>query len=213
MFGNKKNDKSVAVKEKVEKLPAPRQIPEPVQKYLISVHKLDPSLAQIFKAVIHRKPEHEKEFDIRIFDESACLAKKVIVKDYTSLETHPDLVLYEGTYSEASKQVDMKQKNNPTIDTTLFSEAEILQKIEALEKPGDNVMFFMARGSANGGPLGKGCAIIELISGHSNKKDYNILLADVVGTQPVDKGEKLFHSNKPKKIAEWVKDAHHKRIY
>ena len=213
MFGIKKNGQSVAVKEKVEKLPGPRQIPEPVQKYLISVHKLNPDLAQIFKTVIRRKPEHEKEFDIRVFDDSACLAKKVTVKDYTTLETHPDLVLYEGTYSEISKQVDMKQKNNPTTDTTLFNEAEILQKIEALEAPGDSVMFFMARGSANGGPLGKGCAIVQLIAGNSNKKEYNILLADVVGTQPVDKGEKLFHSNKPKKIAEWIKDAHHKRVY
>ena len=213
MFGIKKNGQSVAVKEKVEKLPGPRQIPEPVQKYLISVHKLNPDLAQIFKTVIRRKPEHEKEFDIRVFDDSACLAKKVTVKDYTTLETHPDLVLYEGTYSEVSKQVDLKQKTNPTTDTTLFNEAEILQKIEALEAPGDSVMFFMARGSANGGPLGKGCAIVQLIAGNSNKKEYNILLADVVGTQPVDKGEKLFHSNKPKKIAEWIKDAHHKRVY
>ena len=213
MFGIKKNNKSVAVKEKVEKLPAPRPIPEPVQKYLISEYKLESTLAQIFKMVMRRRPEHEKEFDIRVFDESACLAKKVIVKDYTTLEAHPDLVLYEGTYSEVSKQVEMKQMNNPTIDTTLFSEAEILQKIEALEVPGDNVMFFMARGSANGGPLGKGCAIIELVAGNSNKKEYDILVADVVGTQPVDKGQKLFHSNKPKKIAEWIKDAHHKRIY
>jgi hypothetical protein len=213
MFGNRRNNKSVAVKEKVEKLPGPRLIPEPVQKYLTSVHKLDPALAQIFKMVARRQPEHEKEFDIRIFDESACLAKKVIVKDFTTLETHPDLVLYEGTYSEVSKQVDIKQKNDPAIAITLFSEAEILQKIAALENPGESVMFFMARGSANGGPLGKGCAIIELIAGNSNKKEYDILIADVVGTQPIGKGEKLFHSNKPKKIAEWVKDAHHKRIF
>ena len=52
-----------------------------------------------------------------------------------------------------------------------------------------------------------------MMKGNLNKKEYDIYTADVVGTQPVDKGEKLFHSNKPKKIAEWVKDAHHKRIY
>ena len=213
MFGIKKHEKSTAVKEKVEKLPGPRLIPEPVQKYLISTYKLDPNLAQIFKMVIHRKPEGEREFDIRIFDESACLAKKVTVIDYTTLDTKPDLVLYEGTYSEISKHVELKEKNRPTTETTIFSEAEILQKIEALENPGSNVMFFMARGSANGGPLGKGCAIIELVTLNSNKKEYDIYTADVVGTQPVGKGDKLFHSNKAKKIAEWIKDAHHKRMY
>ena len=213
MFGIKKHEKSTAVKEKVEKLPGPKMIPEPVQKYLINTCKLDPDLAQIFKMVMRRKPEGEREFDIMIFDESACLAKKITIIDYTTLNANSDLVLYEGTYSETSKQVELKEKNSPMIHTTLFSEADILQKIEALDAPGDSIMFFMARGSANGGPLGKGCAIIELAAGNLNKKEYDIYTADVVGTQPVDKGEKLFHSNKPKKIAEWVKDAHHKRIY
>jgi hypothetical protein len=213
MFGIKKNEKSVALKEKVEKLPGPRLIPEPVQEYLISAHRLDPDLAKIFKTVMRRNHKSEREFDIRVFDESTCLAKKVVIKDYTTLDTNPDLVLYEGTFNEITKHVELKEKNQPTKGTTIFSEAEILQKIEALENPGNSVMFFMARGSANGGPLGKGCAIVELIAQNSNKKEYNIYIADVVGTQPVDKGEKLFHSNKPKKIAEWIKEAHHKRMY
>jgi hypothetical protein len=88
-----------------------------------------------------------------------------------------------------------------------------LQKIEALNEQGSTVLYFLGRGPANGGPLGKGCAIVELVSNDPKKKDYSIYTADVLGTQPVDKGEKLFHSNKPKQIAKWIKEAHHKRIY
>jgi hypothetical protein len=213
MFGNKKNDKAVATKTKPEKLPGPRPIAEPVQKQMTGTYKLDPELVQIFKMVMHRKNEGEKEFDIRIFDESACLAKKVQVKDYTTLDAYPDLILYEGTFDEADKRVDLKEKNRPITDTPIYSEAEILQKIEALDKPGSTVMFFLGRGPANGGPLGKGCTIVELISSDPKKKEYNIYTADVIGTQPVDKGDKLFHSNKEKQIVKWIKEAHHKRIY
>lgn len=213
MFGNKKNDKAVATKAKPEKLPGPKLIPEPVQKHLTSIYKLEPELAQIFKIVMHRKNEGERAFDIRIFDESACLAKQIQVKDYTTLDAYPDLVLYEGTFDEAEKRTDLKEKNRPITDTPIYTEVEILQKIEALDKPGNTVMFFLGRGPANGGPLGKGCTIIELISKDPKKKEYNIYTADVIGTQPVGQGDKLFHSNKAKQIAKWIKEGHHKRMY
>jgi hypothetical protein len=213
MFGIKKHDNAVATKVKTEKLPGPKLIPEPVQKHLTKEYKIDPELTQIFKSVMRRKNEGEREFDVRIFDDSACLAQKVQVKDYTTLDTHPDLVLYEGSFDETGKRIELKEKNRPITDTPIYTEAEILQKIEALKEPGSTVLYFLGRGPANGGPLGKGCAIVELVSNDPKKKDYNIYTADVVGTQPVDKGEKLFHSNKPKQIAKWIKEAHHKRMY
>jgi len=207
--------KPKAEKPKVKKLPGPRQIPGLVEKHIIAEYKMDPELVRILKAVVHTRSTEEGVFNIRVFDESEALAKKIQVKDYTSLDEHPDLIIYEGWFDERSKRVELEEKKKISSDTTIFTEAEIRQKIEALSEPSSSLFFYQARGSAHGGPLGTGAAVIELNPNYLKKKGkkYNIYTADVVDMQPVGKGEKLFDSNKPKDIAKWVKDAHHKRMY
>jgi len=56
---------------------------------------------------------------------------------------------------------------------------------------------------------------VELNPNYPGKKQkrYNVYIADVVEMQPVGKGQKLWDSDKPKEIARWIKEAHHKRIY
>jgi hypothetical protein len=60
-----------------------------------------------------------------------------------------------------------------------------------------------------------GAAVIELNPNYPGKKQkkYIVYMADVIDMQPVGKGDKLFDSDKPKDIARWFKDGHHKRIY
>lgn len=202
------------VKEE-EKLRKPQAIPGLVQKYLVDEWKLSPDLVLLLKAVVRKSASRETASDIRIFDESEALAKKVQVAGYTTLDEHVDLILYEGWFSETTKQVELQEKKKVDWDTPLFTEAEIQQKIEALNEPGGTVFFYMARGGTHGGPLGMGAAVIELNPGYAEKKGkkYNIYTADVVDMQPVGRGQKLFDSNKTKDITRWVKDAHHKRMY
>ena len=203
------------LKPKVEKLPGPRQIPGLVEKHLIAEYKMDADLARILKAVVRASSTKEGVFNIRVFDESEALAKKIQVKDYTSVDEHPDLTIYEGWFDEKSRRVKLEEKKKISSDTTIFTEAEIQQRIEALSEPGSSAFFYMARGSTHGGPLGMGAAVVELNPNYPGKKGkkYNIYTADVVDMQPVGKGQKLFDSNKPKDIAHWIKEAHHKRMY
>ena len=35
-------------------------------------------------------------YDVRVFDKTKAEAVKIKVEDYTSLDTHPELILYEG---------------------------------------------------------------------------------------------------------------------
>ena len=200
--------------EKGEKLPGPKEIPGLVQNHLIAERKMDPDLARILKAVVHKNPKGEKTFNIRIFDESEAGAKKIQVKDYTSLDEYPDLIIYEGWFDEAAKQVELEEKK-VIPDTTILTEAEIQQKIEGLTEPGSTVFFYQARGPAQGGPLGMGCAVIELNPNYPGKKQkkYIVYTPDVVDMQPVGKGQKLFDSDKPKDLVRWIKQAHHKRLY
>jgi hypothetical protein len=212
MFWGKK---STEEEEKKEKLSGPKEIPGPVQNYLVAERKMDADLVKLLKGVVRKSPNGETVFHFRVFDESEGLAKKLQVKDYTSLDESPDLIIYEGWYDERSKQVKLEEKKKVSWDTPIFTQAEIQQRIEAIKEPGDMVFFYMARGSVHGGPLGMGAAVIELNPNYPGKKQkrYIIYVADVIDMQPVGKGQKLFDSDKPKEIARWVKDGHHKRMY
>jgi len=215
MFGKKQTVGEKPPQPKIEKLPGPKLIPGLVEKHLIAEYKMDPDLARILKAVVRRSTKAVKTFDCRIFDGAEAEASEVEIKDYTSLDGHPELILYEGWFDEQSKGVELEEKKRVGYDVPLFTEAEILQKIEALSEPGSTDFFYQAQGPAVGGPLGRGAAIVELNPGFPNKKGrkYIIYTANVVGVEPVSKRRKLFDSNKPKEIANWVKGAHCKRTY
>jgi hypothetical protein len=208
MFWGKKSTKEE------EKLSGPRAIPEPVQNYLVTERKMDPDLVKLLKAV-ERKSTTEAAFNIRVFDESEATARQVQVKDYTSLDECPDLIIYEGWYDKGAKQVKLEEKKKVNWNTPIFTQVEIQQKIEGLSEPGNAVFFYTARGGRHGGPLGMGATVIELNPNYPGKKQkkYIIYMADVIDMQPVGKGDKLFDSDKPKDIARWLKDGHHKRMY
>ena len=208
MFWNKKSAKEEG------KLSGPKEIPGPVQNYLVAERKMDPDLVKLLKTV-ERKSTTGATFNIRVFDNSEAIAKKVQVKDYTSLDECPDLIIYEGWFDEGAKQVKLEEKKKVNWDTPIFTQAEIQQTIEALKEPGNTVFFYMARGSKNGGPLGMGAAVIELNPNYPGKKQrkYIAYTADVIDMQPVGKGDKIFDSDKPKDIAHWIKSAHLKREY
>ena len=193
----------------------PREIPEVVQQYLVNETRMGVDLAKLLKVVMRKSATGDRGFDIRIFDDSEATAKEIHVKDYSSLDECPDLVLYEGWFNKEGRQVKLEEKTKVSWNTPIFSQEEIMHKIEALKEPGATVFFYMGRGSSHGGPLGMGAAVIELNPSYPAKKEkkYNAYRTDVINMQPVGKGRKVFDSDKPKEIARWVKDGHHKRIY
>ena len=93
----------------------------------------------------------------------------------------------------------------------LYTKAEIQEKIEALSQPGSTVFFYLAGSPSSGGPLGRGAAVIELNPNFPGKKQrkYNIYTDDVNGIELVGKRQKSFDSDKPKDIANWVKERHY----
>lgn len=205
----------VPLQPRVEKLPGPMQIPGFVGKHLITEYKMEPDLMQVLKAVVRKNPKAAKMFDCRIFDPSEAEASEIRIKDYTSLDEHPELLLYEGWFDEGSKRVELKEIKKLSLDVPLLTETEILQKIESLNEPGSMVFFYQARGPAVGGPLGRGAAIVELNPNYPEKKGkkYIIYTANVVSMEPVSRRLKLYESDKPRELARWVKESHHKRMY
>ena len=200
-----------------EKLPKPGLLPGLVSNYLIKGNKVDANLALILKGVWRKSTSQEGAFDIRIYDESELLAKKVQIDNYTSLDGKPDLILYEGWFNGTSKQVELQEKKKLNCDTPVLTQDEIQKKMEALTEPGSKTFVYLARGTAHGGPCAMGAAVIELNPDYPGpkQKKYNLYIADVIDMQPVSVGKDkwLFGADKPKDIASWVKERHGKREY
>ena len=211
MFWNKKAGKE----GENEKLSGPQPIPALVLNHLTDEKKVAPDLARALKAVVRKNSNGGIGPSIRIFDESEALARREQVKDYSSLDAFPGLIIYEGEFDEGSEQVKIEEKKKICSDTCIFTQDQIQQKIEALSEPGSTVFFYMALGSSYGGPLGKGAVLVELNPSYPGKKQkkYNVYPADVIDLQPAGRGEKLFDMEAAKDVARWVKERHQKRTY
>jgi hypothetical protein len=215
MFWKKKKEETATstvapAAAKAERLTEPQKIPEMVGRHLIDNLKMDVVWVWDLKAVVRKRAGDKPGFDIRVYDELEMAEKKVKVKDYTSLDERPDLILYEGWFDRQTKQISLKDL--ATQDYTTLNEAEIQQKIEGLKEPGSTVFFYLAGGSASGGPLRRGAGIVELNPNYpgAKQKKYNIYRANVKGTQPVDKGQKASEADKARDAAKWIKNNHFK---
>lgn len=63
-----------------------------------------------YMAVSRARADDQGQLDVRIFDEWGAAQKKVEVRDFSSLDGHPDLVLMEGWYDQKSKKGSIKAK-------------------------------------------------------------------------------------------------------
>jgi hypothetical protein len=88
---------------------------------------------------------------------------------------------------------------------------EIQQKIESLMEPGESAFFYLAGSPANGGPLGRGAAVIELNPNYPGKKQHKFIVyvADVDGTEVNCNKNPMFQTDKASDIANWIKERHY----
>ena len=110
----KKSEGEEQPKAKLEKLPRPKEIPQLVGQYLVVQLKKDPDWVWNLKAVVRKKPEGKASYNVRVFDEYQARLKKVGVKDFTSFDGHPDLILFEGWFDKSSNKVQLEEKSVST---------------------------------------------------------------------------------------------------
>ncbi len=113
-FWQKKEEEKGLAGTQTNKLPGPRAMPDPVGRYLVVQMKKDPDWVWKLEAVVRPRPESKSAFDVRVFDANQLYAKKVNVKNYLSLDAHPDLVLFEGWYDKKTMKVEITRKENST---------------------------------------------------------------------------------------------------
>ncbi len=80
-------------------LPGPKDIPELVGRSLVVDEKQNPDSVWTLKGVI-RPTANKHVFYCRVFDQNKVAAAGVSVKDWRSLDGHPELILWEGHYDK-----------------------------------------------------------------------------------------------------------------
>ena len=102
--------KAATSEPKVEKLPGPKDVPDMVGGHLVTDFNQSPDRVWKLKAVKRRRQESRDAFDVRVFDDIEAATKKVKVQDYTSLDEHPELILFEGWFDPEARQVQLEEK-------------------------------------------------------------------------------------------------------
>ncbi|MDO8568055.1 MAG: hypothetical protein Q7R57_05000 [Dehalococcoidales bacterium] len=81
-----------------EKLSGPKDIPELVGRHMVVEMSQNPDYVWGLKGVLRQVGK--KEFYCRVFDGSKAAKAGVQVKDWTSLDAHPELILWEGYFNK-----------------------------------------------------------------------------------------------------------------
>jgi len=86
-----------------ERLPGPKSIPGPVGSYMVVQMKEDPDWVWQLKGVV--RPAGKKTFYCRVFSDAQVAQAAFKVKDWTSLDGHPELILWEGYFDKETNTV------------------------------------------------------------------------------------------------------------
>ena len=91
-------------KEGELQLPRPRAIPQLVGIHMVVEEKKDPHWVWDLKGVVH-PTEKKKAFYCRVFSEAEAAQAGVKVKDWSSLDDHSGLILWEGYVDSETNRV------------------------------------------------------------------------------------------------------------
>ena len=105
-FWNKKSSNGTAG-ENGPKLAKPKEVPEPVGRKMVTGMKLDPDLVWSLKYVSRPLGDRRNASEFRIFNPETAHQKGIAVKNWTTLDDLPDLILYSGYYDKGANSIEI----------------------------------------------------------------------------------------------------------
>ena len=108
MFWNRKPSQKVE-----ERLPGPKSIPGPVGSYMVTKMNKEPDWVWQLKGVVLPAGE-KKTFYCRVFSDAQVAQAGLKVKDWTSLDEHQELILWEGYFDKKTNIVRQEKFFNPS---------------------------------------------------------------------------------------------------
>ncbi|MBI2853552.1 MAG: hypothetical protein HYX87_01350 [Chloroflexi bacterium] len=99
-------------KKSSDGLPGPKDIPELVGRHMVVEENKDPDWVWKLKGVV-RPADKKKAFYCRVFDDSRAATSGVKIRDWTSLDEHPELILWEGYFDKEANVVRREKVGQP----------------------------------------------------------------------------------------------------
>ena len=96
-----------------QRLRKPQVLPQAVGRELIVQLGKNPDWVWSLKSVMHKSPRGKHRHNVRVFDQAQATAMGISVVDYTSLDDHPELILFEGWYDRKSWKARIKEMVKP----------------------------------------------------------------------------------------------------
>jgi len=99
---------------KTQTLPKPTEIPDEVGRYLVVRLRKDPDWVWNLKAVLRPRAETPHVYDVRVYSDAAVRSMGLAVRDYHSLDAHPEAVLFEGWGDRKKSIAEVRPVNDVT---------------------------------------------------------------------------------------------------
>ena len=109
----KKPDQNQSSATKPVKLPKPTELSAEVGRDLVVRLNKDPDWVWNLRAVAKPVIGIPGQMDVRVFSPAAAAAKRILVKDYHSLDDHPELVLFDGWYNKKTHEANLVDHSKP----------------------------------------------------------------------------------------------------
>jgi hypothetical protein len=87
----------------------PRELPEKIGRKMVVEMKIDPDLVWSLKYVNRPMDETRKIKEFSLYSPEKAKQAGVVIKDWMSLENHPELVLYTGRHYQGDDSIEIKQ--------------------------------------------------------------------------------------------------------
>lgn len=106
----RRRDVATQGKQLDEKLKGPRDLPSQVGMHLVVREKLDPDWVWTLKCVERRCHEDVRlKYEFRLFSGTQAGLAGVNVKNYHSLDDHPELILFTGWYYRRTAGIEIER--------------------------------------------------------------------------------------------------------
>jgi hypothetical protein len=109
-FWKKNSSTADLAKLTIEKLTRPKDLPDQIGMHLVANMRKDPDWVWSLKAVERIKPDTKHIADIRIFDPNKVISAKVDIRNYHSLNDHPELIVFEGWINKKLRKFQIEEK-------------------------------------------------------------------------------------------------------
>jgi hypothetical protein len=105
LFGKNRADQTPG--EKQEKLSGPKDVLQPVGQSLVVSHRMEPDWVWDLKNVTRSFSDNPNKIEFRVYEQREASMRGVTVKNFHSLDDHPELILYSGSLNKKTRDLDL----------------------------------------------------------------------------------------------------------